>query len=63
MYVTELKTGDTVTIGDGVRVIVTEVHAGRVRLGIEAPLAVPIMRGKYTPPSDDRPATEPGTKH
>lgn len=41
-----LKTGETVLIGGGIRVTVTAIHGGKVELGITAPKAVPIVRAE-----------------
>lgn len=36
--------GETIVIGDNIRVTVTAVVGGQVRLGIEAPADVPVHR-------------------
>jgi carbon storage regulator len=38
------RAGEAVLIGEGVQVTVIEVSATRVKLGIEAPVEVPILR-------------------
>lgn len=44
MLVLTRKLGEGITIGSDVRVVVLEVKAGQVRLGIEAPSAVQVHR-------------------
>ena len=38
------KTGETIVIGDDIRVTVMQVAGGSVRVGIEAPRSVPVYR-------------------
>lgn len=44
MLVLTRKLGEGITIGSDIRVVVLEVKAGQVRLGIEAPSAVHVHR-------------------
>lgn len=44
MLVLTRKLGEGITIGGDIRVVVLEVKAGQVRLGIEAPSAVQVHR-------------------
>lgn len=44
MLVLTRKLGEGITIGSDIRVVVLEVKAGQVRLGIEAPSAVQVHR-------------------
>lgn len=44
MLVLTRKVGEGITIGSDVRVVVIEVKAGQIRLGIEAPPTVQIHR-------------------
>jgi len=46
MLVLSRKRGEGIVIGDGVTVTVLEVHGGRVKLGFNAPLEVPIHRAE-----------------
>lgn len=46
MLVLSRKIGERIVIGNGIVVTVLEVKGRQVRLGIEAPLAVPIWRGE-----------------
>jgi carbon storage regulator len=48
------KRGDTVTIGDGIAVVVIDVGGGKVKLGIQAPPDVPILRGELGPVDRER---------
>ena len=49
MLVLSRKIGEKIVIGKGVVVTVLEVKGRQVRLGIEAPLDVPIWRGELAP--------------
>lgn len=44
MLVLSRKTGEVVTVGDNVTVMVVEVRGDKVRLGFSAPKDVPIHR-------------------
>ncbi|MDE3224721.1 MAG: carbon storage regulator CsrA [Nitrospirota bacterium] len=44
MLVLTRKLGEGITIGDDIRVVVLEMKAGQVRLGIEAPSDVQVHR-------------------
>ena len=46
MLILGRKVGDTILIGDGIRVVVLAVDRKGVRLGIEAPSDVTILRGE-----------------
>ena len=46
MLVITRKTGDGLRIGDGIRVTVVEIAKDRVKLGIEAPSDVRIIRNE-----------------
>ncbi len=46
MLVLTRKAGESVIIGDVIVVTVTEIDNGRVRIGVEAPKSVPIMRSE-----------------
>lgn len=46
MLVLTRKEEETIRIGDDIVVKVVKTHGGRVRLAIEAPLEVPILRGE-----------------
>jgi carbon storage regulator len=44
MLVLSRKVGEKIIIGDGITVTVADVHGNRVRLGIEAPDDVRVLR-------------------
>lgn len=44
MLVLSRKTGERISIGGDVQVVVLEVSHGRVKLGFEAPREVPVRR-------------------
>jgi len=44
MLVPPRRVGETLTIGNNVRVTVLDVTSNQVRLGVEAPKAVPVHR-------------------
>ncbi|HXT19094.1 MAG TPA: carbon storage regulator [Gemmatimonadaceae bacterium] len=46
MLILGRKVGDVILIGDGIRVVVLACDRGGVRLGIEAPNDVTILRGE-----------------
>jgi carbon storage regulator len=46
MLVLSRKVGETIVIGEGIRVTVVSMAGGRIRLGVEAPQAVPVFRGE-----------------
>lgn len=46
MLILGRKVGDSILIGDGIRVVVLACDRGGVRLGIEAPNDVTILRGE-----------------
>lgn len=43
------KDGETIIIGDNIRIKFLECRRGRVRVGIEAPEGVKILRGELAP--------------
>jgi carbon storage regulator len=51
------RSGESVVIGPGVSVKVSEVRGGRVRLAIEAPADVKVLRSELTRETSD------GTPH
>lgn len=44
MLVISRKTSESVIIGDDIEIVVTEIGSERVKLGINAPKGVPILR-------------------
>jgi carbon storage regulator len=58
MLVLSRKAGEKVVIGDGITLTVIEVKANRVRVGIDAPGQVRILRGELVGQAD-LPVTDP----
>jgi carbon storage regulator len=48
MLVLSRKLGEKVTIGEGIVLTVVRIDRNQVRIGIEAPDEVPILRGELT---------------
>ena len=46
MLVLSRKVGETVVIGENIKVTIVRVQGNKVRLGIEAPTEVPVNRGE-----------------
>ena len=46
MLVLSRKSGECIQIGDAIRVQVFQIGGGRVKIGIEAPKSVGILRGE-----------------
>ncbi len=46
MLVLSRKIGETITIGDNIKVSVIRLEGGRVRLGVDAPSDVRILRAE-----------------
>ena len=46
MLILQRKEGESLLIGDGIEITVLSVDSGRVRLAIEAPKSVPILRSE-----------------
>ena len=59
MLVLTRKNGESLCIGDGIRVTVTRIHGNKVRLGIEAPADVPIRRSEIAPINKPRVVAAP----
>ena len=60
MLVLSRKLGEKIYIGDNICLTVVDIDRGKIRLGIEAPRDVPIVRQELLandkPPPPDRPA-------
>jgi len=50
MLVLTRKTGETVRISTDISVTVLEVNGNRIRIGIDAPTQIPIVRGELCRP-------------
>jgi carbon storage regulator len=59
MLVLSRKLGEKLLIGDDITVSVTFIKGNRVKLGIEAPPHVRVVRGELKPLADDAPRQEP----
>jgi carbon storage regulator len=46
MLIVNRKVGERIVIGGGIEIVVTEVTARKVRLGIVAPRGVSVLRGE-----------------
>ena len=49
MLILTRKIGEGITIGEHIRVVVLEVKGKQVRLGIEAPTGVVVLRDEISP--------------
>ena len=54
MLVLSRKTGERISIGDDIQVVVLEVSHGRVKLGFEAPREVSVRRNEVPRPMYER---------
>jgi carbon storage regulator len=64
MLVLSRKVGEKIVVGDGITLTITRCHNGQVRLGIEAPPDVPILRAELAdlpPPQPTSPPSVPTT--
>ena len=61
MLVLSRKTDESIVINENVTVVILSVQGGRVRVGIEAPKEVPIMRREIANNANqnDLPTTQP----
>ena len=57
MLVLSRKIGESIQIAGGIRVTVTEVRGGRVRLSIEAPADVRVLRKEIV--ANENPIAQP----
>lgn len=46
MLVLSRKVGETIWVGDNVEIIITEIKGDQIKLGIQAPKSVEIVRGE-----------------
>ena len=58
MLVLSRKIGESIQIAGGIRVTVTEVRGGRVRLSIEAPSDVRVLRKEIADAAEKKPESE-----
>lgn len=59
MLIVTRRVGESITIGNDVKLTVLGVKGSQVRLGIDAPREIAIHRGDVTRPSD--PGPDPGS--
>jgi carbon storage regulator len=59
MLVLSRKAGQRIIIDDSIVVEIVEIQGGRVRIGIEAPQGVPILREELLPAEHNQ-AAQPG---
>ncbi|MFP6576889.1 MAG: carbon storage regulator [Pirellulaceae bacterium] len=55
MLVLSRKVGQTILVGENISIHVLQVSGGSVRLGIEAPRDIRILRGELELPANDEP--------
>ena len=55
MLVLTRRTGETVHINTDITVTVLEVNGNRIRIGIDAPTQLPIVRGELCHPEVEHP--------
>lgn len=44
MLIFSRKTGERITIGDDIKITVTQINRNQVRIGIDAPKSIPVHR-------------------
>ena len=60
MLVLTRKVNETIVINDNITITVLEIKGGRVRLGIDAPTDVGVLRGELWVPAGE--PTDPSTE-
>jgi carbon storage regulator len=55
MLILTRKVGESVLIGENIRIIVVQVRGKQVRLGIEAPPDLLVLRAEVKPDSEKKP--------
>jgi len=58
MLILTRKVGETVLIGENIRIMVVEVRGKQIRLGIEAPLDLLVLRTEEKPDSEKKPKVQ-----
>ncbi len=61
MLVLTRRVNERILIGDNIRITVVATRGNQVRIGIEAPLAIPIHREELCTSREPVPATEPSS--
>lgn len=49
MLILTRKVGESISIGNGIKVTVIKLRGGQIRLGIDAPPDVPVLRNELVP--------------
>ncbi|MFQ5587940.1 MAG: carbon storage regulator [Nitrospiria bacterium] len=44
MLILRRKAGEAISIGDGIRVVIVEIHGNQIKVGVDAPIGVPVYR-------------------
>jgi len=58
MLILTRKVGETVLIGENIRIMVVEVRGKQIRLGIEAPPDLLVLRTEEKPDSEKKPEVQ-----
>jgi len=53
MLVLSRKVGETIWVGDNIKITVVRINGSTVRIGIEAPSAIPVVRGELKEGEED----------
>ena len=53
MLIIKRKAGETIDIGSNVQINILKVGAGHVKIGVEAPSEVRVMRGEIRKPDEE----------
>jgi carbon storage regulator len=59
MLVLSRKVGESILIGDDVEITIVEIRGNKIRLGIEAPRDVTVIRSELEGPHDAPPLVHP----
>ena len=55
MLILTRKVGETVLIGEDIRILVVQIRGKQIRLGIEAPPDLLVLRTEEKPDSEEKP--------
>lgn len=61
MLVLGRRKGEKLQIGRGITITVCDIRGGTVRLGVEAPAEIPVVRFELVPDPTDPPAKDAAT--